>query len=247
MKQKIYISIKIDSSFLRRYFDIDYFPKSGEYKIQEVYYDMVKNLLSEYDVKDQYYIDNFCYLERNLWGQWHWANEQKSNDDEEAWRKYLLDLAKFGEFLEENKITAIKFQGENQMKYAVSQTFNDHQFIYEIISRLSRLISEAKRRKESGHFEDAKRRPGREISIIGYYIRIVFKNLIDLLHDSPFPKLKNLSEPEENLFVGRFFSIAGIIKPFHHELNDRAGYKNEKDYLIKRMQKYRLKLNPGNS
>jgi hypothetical protein len=53
--------------------------------------------------------------------------------------------------------------------------------------------------------------------------------------------LNDLSVTNENYFAGRFFTIAGIIEPFPEVSEDHTAYKSQRDYLIKRMQKYRKK------
>lgn len=240
MKPEDYIPINVNEPLLKKYFEFDgILANKGIYSIERKYYDQVKDLLSEYGIQDQYYIDNFCFLEMIFWGQRKWAKEQDSKNEMKEQIDYFSDLSRFGEFLEKHQITGILFRGNNKKKEARSESFSDPKFLKETMEGLSEMINRIKRHKESGTFNAYKKRPGAEWKHSGYWLKETFNGLRIFLNDTDLSELNDLSEGEENYFAGRLFSIAGIIDPFHNEDKDRAGYKNEKDYLIKRMQKYR--------
>jgi hypothetical protein len=240
MNPEEYIPIKVDEPLLKKYFDFTGIPANkGNYSIKRKYYDQVNGLLSEYGIIDQQCIDNFCFLEMIFWGRSKWAETPDSNKGEEAWKNYLKELSKFGEFLKEYKITGIQFQGANKKKEAKSQTLNDPKFIDEAMEGLSKMICKATKFKESGIFESEKRGKGAEVKFSGIMVREHFFNLRKFLNTLPFSELNGLTEANENYFAGRLFTIARIIEPFPEESEDKTAYKSKKDYYVKRMIKYR--------
>jgi hypothetical protein len=237
-EEEEYIPIIVNEPLLKNYFDFNGIQANkGKYSIKRKYYDQVKDLLSEYGIKDQQHIDNFCFLEMIFWGQSKWAENPDSYKESEDWKKYLKDLSKFGEFLEEYNITGIHFFGNSKATGAGSITLKDSQFIEEAMEGLSKMIWKANHFKESGIFESEKKRKGAEVKLSGIMIREHFFNLLKFLNTLPFPELNDLSVTNEDYFAGRFFSIAGIIPPKPYT----TAYKNksERYYLVKTMQSYR--------
>jgi len=239
-----YIQIIADIPLLARYFKWPVITKDGRpwenWTIKRKYYDQIHDLLSKYGIQDQRYIDTFCFLEMITWGM-HWtAKGQDLNNEGEIWRFYYLDHSKFGRFIENYNIKSIHFTGDSKITGAMnpgSVTLNSSQFIKDFLYELTSMMEGSKVLYHEGYGERWKRKSGAEMKPSGSFIWNTFFRLRNFLHDLPFPELNDLSETEENYFAGRFFSIAGIIKPKPYTKHYK--HKTERYYLNKTMQNLR--------
>lgn len=228
---------------LKKYFLFDGIRLGGkyaeDYSTGDQVYEKVKSLLSEYGIHDQKQIDNFSFLEMIFRGQFQFAKEDLLEIG--SMKQYEADLASFLEFLKEYNIKGILFKGKHKtaIRNRKSVSFQNPNFINGIMNELSGLIEHSERKKDAGIFEESKRRKGAEEQITGTWLKDTFFRLRGFMQNPELPQLHKLKESEVSYFAGKLFTIAGIIDPFEHEIKDRAGYKSEKDYLIKRMDKYR--------
>jgi len=233
MNQEEEIHIKADLPFLKKYFEIEPMLINGKdlenYSIKKKYYDQVKGLLSEeYNIQDQQTIDNFCFV--CLYTHSIVFGLTGIPDDKEKFINFLKECESIEKLiLEKRKIKEIRIYPEGEKGAIKIKAWN-------IIEDIMRLTSKLKYIEGVGKvYEQHKRRKGGQKTYRTVLIKEVIMLIEKIIHESGISRIIDLSEYEKNYFIGMLFLIAGIIEPFPEEKN----YLNLKDYLVKRMQKYR--------
>ena len=191
-------------------------------------YQKVEALLSEFNIHDKYSVYDFCYIYL-YFEYFYWIITYRNEYDSEM----ISEIRKLKLFVQKHEAKGIRLYSSINAKkpsFLIKKGY--------LIGKVSEVLEEIIKGYTNEEFEDYPNKPGVKLNKGGSTKKQFFSELQNFFHSS-CPGLDKLSEYEENYIAGKLFLLVGIIEPFEHEVKDRAGYKSERDYLAKRMEKFR--------
>jgi hypothetical protein len=211
--------------------------KSGPIYFEVEKYEKIKTLLLTYNIKNQYAIYDFCYI-CSYFEYFYVLDKCQWGYD----LRIINEVRKLKDWLKDHKISSIRLNSENKggghLKSKSHLLSKDTAWY--IVVRIEEVLMEIIDRVNEQDFKNFTIKRGATVQKSKFGVPAMknyFSELRNYLNDKPYQGLDDLTERDKDYIAGTLFTIAEIIKPF--STDSKESYVSEKDYLVRRMKKYR--------